>query len=202
MREESAAAPRGLMAKYAEFQAWADERRSHAVVEPEHIEAGRRGMALGIDFGAAFFVSMIVMMIPFVNRAVDANFVMLTMMCVRDYFYGGRGLGKNLMGLRVVDIFNGQGPSFKAVLIRNAVYIGPLLLLETLNLTLRFIPLPQLTTIVSQLANPLAGLYLLVILPVECYRSYRREDSMRLGDELAGTCVLEADTDFTGFLPK
>jgi hypothetical protein len=174
VREESTAAPRGLMAKYAEFQAWAEERRSRAVVEPEHIEAGRRGMALGIDFGAAFFISMIVMMIPFVNRAVDANFVMLSLMCIRDYFYGGRGLGKNLMGLRVVDIFNGQGPGFKAVLIRNAVYTGPLLILEVLNLTSRFIPFPQLTTFISQLANPLAGLYVLVILPVECYRCYRR----------------------------
>jgi len=173
-----------------------------AVVEPEHVEPGRRLMALGIDFGAAFLVSMVVMMIPLVNRVLDQNLVMLCLMCVRDYFYSGRGLGKNIMGLKVVDIFTGQAPNIKAVLVRNLVYLGPLLFLEALHRVLQIIPVPMLTTLIGQIANIIATLYVLVILPLECYRSYQREDSMRLGDEIAGTCLLESETDFSGLLPK
>jgi uncharacterized RDD family membrane protein YckC len=191
-----------LPSKLKQFQDWLAERRSMAVVEPEHIEPGRRLMAIGIDFAAAFLISMVIMMIPLVNRVLDQNFVMLSIVCIRDYFYSGRGLGKNIMGLKVVDIFTGQAPGIKAVLIRNLVYLGPLIFLEALHLILKIIPIPQLTFLIGQVGNVIATVYVLVILPLECYRSYQREDSMRLGDEIAGTCILESETDFNGFLPK
>ena len=184
------------------FQDWLDARADEAVVEPEKIEIGTRLMAFGIDFGAAFFVSMLVMMIPFVNKVLTQNLVLLSLMCIRDYFYGGRGLGKNIMGLRVVDIFTGQTPSFRAAFTRNFFYLGPLLILEVLQFVLRLVPVPQLTFFIGQVATGLAGLYVLVILPVEGYRSVQREDSMRLGDEIAGTCIIEAESDFSQLIQK
>jgi uncharacterized RDD family membrane protein YckC len=197
---DQAEAGRRLPAFLQKFQDWLDARAEDAVVEPEKIELGTRLMAFGIDFGAAFFVSMLVMMIPFVNKVLTQNLVLLTLMCVRDYFYGGRGLGKNIMGLRVVDIFTGQEPSLRAAVTRNFFYLGPLLILEVLQFVLRLVPAPQLTFFIGQVATGLAGLYVLVILPVECYRSVTREDSMRLGDEIAGTCVIEAETDFSSLM--
>lgn len=190
------------MSKLQQFQEWLAARRALAVVEPETIEPGRRIMALGIDFGGAFLASIIIMMIPLVNRVLDSNLILLLLMCVRDYFYGGRGLGKNIMGLKVVDIFTGQAPSLKQVLVRNLVYLGPLVFLEALHLVLNLIPAPGLTGLIGQVCVLLTTLYVLVILPLECYRSYQREDSMRLGDEIAGTCLLESETDFSGLLPK
>jgi len=198
----SSADSSGLNAKLNQYQAWVNERRAIAVVEPEHIEPGRRLMAVGIDFGVAFIISMVVMMIPLVNRVLTQNLVLLILMCVRDYFYSGRGLGKNLMGLKVVDIFTGQPPGLKQAVLRNLVYLGPLLFLEALQRILGIFPVPHVTLVIGQVGNVLAGLYVLVILPLECYRSYQREDSMRLGDEIAGTCLLESETDFTGILPK
>jgi hypothetical protein len=191
-----------LTAKPIQFKNWLAQRRSMAVLEPEHIEPGRRLMAIGIDFGAAYLVSIMVMMIPFVNRVLDINLIMLILICARDYIFGGRGLGKNIMGFKVVDIFTGQAPGIKQVLIRNLVWLGPLLFLQALQRLLHIIPVPLLTYFIGQIANILATLYVLVILPLECYRSYQREDSMRLGDEIAGTCLLESETDFSGFLPK
>jgi len=192
----------GLTGKLNKFQTWVKNRRAIAVVEPERIEPGRRLMAIGIDFGAAFIISMLIMMVPLVNRVLTQNLVLLILMCVRDYFYSGRGLGKNLMGLKVVDIFTGQPPGLKQAIVRNLVYLGPLLFLEALQRVLQLIPMPQVTVPIGQVCYVVAGLYVLVILPLECYRSYQSEDSMRLGDEIAGTCLLESETDFTGILPK
>ncbi len=184
------------------FKNWLAERRTQHVVEPEKIELGRRIMALGIDFGAAFMIAMVLQMLPLVNRFLDMNMSMLSLVCVRDYFYGGRGLGKNIMGLRVVDIFNGQSPTLKAAIMRNLVYIGPLFFFQALQRILGIIPMPGVTIIIGQVGNALATVYVLVILPLECYRAWQREDSMRLGDEVAGTCIIESETDFSEFLPK
>ncbi len=184
------------------FKNWLAERRKLHVVQPEKIEIGRRIMALGIDFCAAFLLSMALMMLPLVNRFLDQNMMMLALVCVRDYFYAGHGLGKNIMGLRVVDIFNGQAPTLKAAIMRNLVYIGPLFFLMALQRILGILPLPGLNVIIGQLGQLLATLYVLVILPLECYRSWQRDDSMRLGDEIAGTCIVESETDFSEFLPK
>ncbi|MBS2008872.1 MAG: RDD family protein [Cyanobacteria bacterium SZAS TMP-1] len=201
-RRGSEAGASGLSGKLSTYQNWVNQRWAIAVVEPERIEPGRRLMAVGIDFGAAFVISMFIMMIPLVNRVLTQNLVLLLLLCFRDYFYSGRGLGKNIMGLKVVDIFTGQPPGLKQVLVRNLIYLGPLLLMEALQRILSFIPLTQVTVPVGACLNFLAGLYVLVILPLECYRSYQRDDSMRLGDEIAGTCLLESETDFSGFLPK
>lgn len=176
--------------------------RETAVVEPIKIEPGRRLMALGIDFGAAFLLSMVLVTIPLLGRFITQQLVILAVMLGRDYLFEGRGIGKNLMGLKVVDMASGERPGIKQVLIRNGIYLGPLLLIQIVDYIVMFVPLPEITSFAKQAVNLLASLYVLVIVPVEAYRSYQSKDSMRLGDALAGTCLLETDMNFNNLLPK
>jgi hypothetical protein len=176
--------------------------RETAVVEPIKIEPGRRLMALGIDFGASFLLSMVLVTIPLLGRFITQQLVILAVMLGRDYLFEGRGIGKNLMGLKVVDMASGERPGIKQVLIRNGIYLGPLLLIQIVDYIVMFVPLPEITSFAKQAVNLLASLYVLVIVPVEAYRSYQSKDSMRLGDALAGTCLLETDMNFNNLLPK
>ncbi len=193
-----------------------EEKRADAVFEPEHIEPGRRVTALGIDFGVGFLASMFLMLLPVVNIFMTSKMIMMVYLIFRDYFFEGRGIGKNLMGIQVVDIYTGNSPSLKQVIERNGIYLGPLLLCEVLALLANLI-LPQLTHIlpvavigpllattsgVGKIIDAIATLYLFVILPLESYRSYDREDSMRLGDEIAGTCLANTDMSFSNFLSR
>jgi hypothetical protein len=52
-----------------------------------------------------------------------------------------------------------------------------------------------------QVVNIVGSIYMLTVLPMEAYRAFAREDSLRKGDELAGTTIIEAPTDFSHFLP-
>ena len=188
-----------LMARFNERAA---ANRETASIEPERIEFGSRLIALGIDFFAGYMISFIIMPIPFVGRLFDYSLVIIVFLLVRDYLFEGRGVGKNLMGLRVVDMATGGAPSFRQALDRNLIYLGPLFALRLLALTLQALPINQIvnyniTNAIGQIINLIIGLYVLVILPIEIYRIYQREDSMRLGDEWAGTCLIKAGMDFS-----
>lgn len=193
-----------------------EEKRADAVFEPEHIEPGRRLTALGIDFGIGFLISMFIMLLPVVNIFLTSQMIIMIYLMVRDYFFDGRGVGKNLMGIQVVDIYSGNSPSLRQVIERNGIYLGPLLTCQVLALLVNLL-LPLLTHILPvQAIAPLTGtvsaignivvavsaLYLFVILPLESYRCYDREDSMRLGDEIAGTCLANSDMSFSNFLSR
>lgn len=191
-----------LMRIWENFNQRLAERREHAEFEPEHIEPGRRIIALGIDFGIGYIISLAVMLIPYLNRFFSTALVIVLFLLLRDYLFEGRGLGKNVMGFKVVDIYSGNQPSLKQAVVRNFVYLGPLLLLQIFALLLALIPVPAVTTVLGKVLNALATLYVLVILPIESYRSYEREDSMRLGDEVAGTCLANSEMSFTNFLSK
>ena len=187
----------GLPGLLANFNNWLAGRRQNAVVEPQHIEFSKRLIALGIDFGAGFVVSMFVLLIPLVNMFLSQTLVIVLFLFGRDMLFAGRGIGKNFMGLKVVDIYSGNAPSPKQIIVRNATYLGPIILMQLISQILQLIPAPQVTTVIAQVCTLLFTLYELVILSVEIYRSYQREDSMRLGDELAGTCLAEADMNFS-----
>lgn len=165
-------------------------------VEPNKIEFSKRLVATGIDFGVGFLLQLILDLIPLVNKVFSGTLVIVLFLLCRDMLFQGRGIGKNFMGLRVVDIHSGEGPSIKQVLVRNLIYLGPLLLMEIVSRLLQLIPIPTLTAAAGSIFNLLCTLYELVILSVEVYRTYARDDSMRLGDELAGTYVIEADMNF------
>jgi uncharacterized RDD family membrane protein YckC len=179
------------------FNQWLAAKRADAAIEPTRIDFSKRLIALGIDFGAGFILQLIVSLIPVLNMFIKGTLVIVLFLFVRDKLFGGRGIGKNFMGLRVVDIRTGEAPSLKQILIRNATYLGPVILVELVSRILQVIPVPALNTIISQALGLVCTVYELVILPLEIYRTYSREDSMRLGDELAGTCVTEADMSFS-----
>lgn len=186
----------------ARFNQRAAANREAASIEPVRIEFGSRLIALGIDFFAGYLISFIIMPIPFVGRLFDYSLVIIVFLLVRDFLFEGRGIGKNLMGLRVVDMATGGAPSFRQALDRNLIYLGPLFALRLLALILQALPINQIinyniTNAIGQVINLIIGLYVLVILPIEIYRIYQREDSMRLGDEWAGTCLVKAGMDFS-----
>jgi hypothetical protein len=198
-----------LVAIWTSFNERLAEKRADAPFEPDHIEPGRRIIALGIDFGIGFLLALMVMMIPFINRYLDIKLVIILFLLFRDYFFEGRGFGKNLMGFAVFDIFTGEAPNLKQVFTRNFIYLGPILISQIVALVLMvaggLIPIPALNAIfttINKVVSLIATLYVLVILPLESYRSYEREDSMRLGDEIAGTCLGNTEMNFSNFLSK
>ncbi|CAN5216549.1 hypothetical protein BH11CYA1_BH11CYA1_17950 [soil metagenome] len=201
---------------WRDFNQSLEEKRVDAVFEPERIEPTRRLTALGIDFGVGFLGSMFIMLLPVINMFMTSQMIIIIYLMVRDYFFEGRGIGKNLMGIQVVDIYSGNSPSVRQVLERNGIYLAPLLICQVLALLVNLLlpllthllPVPAigpLTATVSAIGNlvvAISALYLFVILPIESYRSYDREDSMRLGDEIAGTCLANTDMSFSNFLSK
>ncbi|MDX1989849.1 MAG: hypothetical protein SFV17_24370 [Candidatus Obscuribacter sp.] len=194
----SSAQPGGLLNL---FNSYVDSKMADATVQPVKVEPGRRLIALGIDFGAAFLVAIVAGFIPF-QHILTQGLVIPVVMCVRDFLFGGRGIGKNFMGLRVVDMRTGQAPSLVQVLTRNAIYLGPLVLLQLVEPLLHLITVNAILITLKGAINGIVSLYVLVIVPYEAYRSYSRGDSMRLGDALAGTCLVDADMNFTEMLPR
>jgi uncharacterized RDD family membrane protein YckC len=169
---------------------------------PKRIEMGKRTMAFGLDFAAAYFVGMLVSLIPFVNGILPLFFTMLLFLLVRDWLCEGRGIGKNLMGLRVVDIKTGQGPSLKQSIIRNLVLLAPFLLREAVQAVTTFIPIPFFTAGAHAIVEMIGKLYIAVAIPYEAYRAATSPDGRRYGDILAGTIEVEADMNFSNFLPS
>ena len=204
---------RGKASPLDKLNSYIEEKRQDARVEPIKIEAGRRTIALGIDFAAAYLLFIVISVIPFFNRFFTMPVVLPLFMCMRDFLYGGRGIGKNFMGFAVVDMRTGGPPNLIQVLTRNLVYLGPLIALQAFDSIFNFIPpsigsgtqafqLRQILEPFKEVFHLILSLYVLVIVPIETYRTYARDDSMRLGDALAGTCLLDSDTNFKEILPK
>ncbi len=186
----------------ANINAVIDQKRQNAAFDPPKIEPGRRLIALGIDFGVAYVIFLVLSCVPFLNRFLTLSLVIPVVMCLRDYLFGGRGFGKNAMGLRVVDLSTGESPSLMQVLTRNAIYLGPIIFEEFTFNVLHLLPFHDVLVWIKGALGLIVQLYVLVIVPIEIYRSLQREDSMRLGDALAGTCIVEADMNFSSLLPK
>ena len=171
-------------------------------ITPQHIDTGKRIVALIIDFVACYFVGIITAMIPFVNKFVTVHAAMIVFWLAKDFLFAGHGIGKNLMGLRVVDMATGESPTLVQSAIRNVILIAPFTVLEILNFTLSLLSFNWINNLVMPIINIGGTLYVIIILPLEAYRAYSREDSMRKGDELAGTCIVEAPMDFSTYSSK
>jgi len=172
------------------------------IVPAEHIDPGRRGVALVIDILACYLVAMVVGSIPYVNHFLQINTVWLGLLLCKDYFFGGRGVGKNLMGLQVVDVTTGLPASLLQSFMRNIILLAPLIVLQTASIVLVIIPLSFVNQWIMNLINIVGMVYVAIVLPLESYRAYRREDSLRLGDEIAGTALIDAPMDFSEALPR
>lgn len=143
-----------------------------------------------------------VMLIPYVNSFVSLELVMSCFLLVRDYAFEGRGVGKNLMGLQVIGDASGDPCSLRQSLTRNIVLIAPYALTQIITAVLRLVPYPTVNQIITNINWGICGLYVLVVFPMEVYRSYSRSDGLRFGDELASTAVVESAMDFSKPLPR
>ncbi len=166
-------------------------------VEGKKPDPNKRIVALLFDFAAAYLVGVIIAMIPFVNRFIPLQIVLVAVLLSRDHLFGGRGFGKNLMGLRVVDAQSGDTPTIVQSILRNIVLMAPFVVLQTIPLLLKFSPFGWFNEAVMSLINIVGMLYVAIVLPLESYRAYSREDGLRFGDELAGTTIVDSTMDFS-----
>ncbi len=166
------------------------------------IEPSRRLIALLIDLIACFLgavaLSIIISLIPFINRLFSQQLCLVFLFMCRDYFFCGHGIGKNLMGLQVVSNTGELPISIRQSLLRNLTLTAPMLVLELTSL----LPVLWLPAIVRGVLHALEAGYAIIVLPLESYRAYSREDSLRLGDILAQTHIVESQTDFDNFLSR
>lgn len=182
------------------------------------IEPGKRAGALLIDFVCAYFIGVILSVpmtfVPFMNTFFNPQICMPLIVLFKDAFFSGRGFGKNLMGLQVVDARTGRPCTIAQSFKRNVILCAPYIFLLIVQIILQFtllIKLPfewwqQANKILHDsvvgLLNIVGMVYVAVVLPMECYRAWKRPDSLRKGDEIAGTMVIESNMDFSNPLPR
>ena len=150
-----------------------------------------------ICYGASVIISIVVSFIPLLPNLCPQPLILTLLFMSRDYFFNGRGFGKNLMGLQVVGNASGVPISLVQSWLRNLTLTAPLLVLELAAM----LPGTLLPAFARDVLNILETVYALIVLPLESYRAYTREDSLRWGDLLAGTKIVQAQTNFDHLLP-
>lgn len=170
-------------------------------VEPVQVDVGKRLVAGLIDVLAGFVIGMAVNCIPFVNVYIHEQLALIAFLMVRDALFNGRGVGKNLMGLQVVDIKTGQAATLKQSIMRNVVVFGPYVTLYGVNIVLKFMP-NEVNSVVTNIVTGVGTVYTLAVIPYEAWRAFSRVDGLRWGDQFAGTATVPADMDFSNPLPK
>ena len=185
-------------------QAQEEQRQSDSdsVPEPRQIDLGKRLVAGLIDVMAGYVLGLAASCIPFVNTYIHDQLALVGFLVIRDALFNGRGVGKNLMGLQVVDIKNGMPASFLQSIKRNMVVFGPYLALYLVNLLLKIVPNEMVGTVVTNVVTGLGQLYTLAVIPYEAWRVCSRADGLRWGDKVAGTRIVQADMDFSNPLSR
>lgn len=206
---ESEPQSRGWQNKLDKLQSYgrysADE---DLAVEPVRTDPGKRLVALIIDTGVGYGLGIVASFIPVLKELLGNHLVLILFLVSRDALFQGRGVGKNLMGLRVVDLKTGKGIDLVASIKRNIVVFGPTLLTTVVFSILRLLPtglidqyVPGISSLLNQSAQNaislVATLYTVVVLPYEIYRATARDDGMRWGDQFAGTTIVESNMDFS-----
>lgn len=161
------------------------------------VDIGKRLVAALIDITAGYFLGLAINCVPFINTYFNAQVVMILYLICRDALFNGRGVGKNLMGLQVVNQATGQAASFPQSIKRNIVLYGPGLALYIFSPLLALIPIDNVREFLGNALQAVGGLYSFAVIPYEAYRVYSRADGRRWGDELAGTEIVLADMDFS-----
>lgn len=178
------------------------DKRELVSVELKYIDPRKRVVALVFDFIACYLAGVVLVMLPFVGRFISLRTSVLLLFLGRDYLFQGRGIGKNLMGLQVVDIYTGAPCSLTQSIIRNIVLVAPIVVLEIMSAALSFVQIDWIFEVIVKILNIIGMIYVAIVLPTECYRAYSRKDSLRKGDEIAKTAVVEAPMDFGTIFPR
>lgn len=180
--------------------------RTYQVVKPVYVDPKKRGIAIIFDFIACYIlgamIGVVFAFIPLSGRFFNSQIVAVCFLLARDALFQGRGIGKNLMGLQVVDVGTGEPASLKQSVLRNIVLLAPFLVFQVAILVVGMLPVPQLGQGILHIVSIVCTLYVLIVIPLESWRAYKREDSLRIGDEIAGTAIIEAPMDFSSPLPR
>ncbi len=162
-------------------------------------------MALIVDIIVAFMVSLLLAsvisiiskIIPPIGRIFGLQSIVIIFLLVRDYLYEGRGIGKNLMGLQVVDIYTGKPASLLQSVKRNIIFFAPIIVTEIFSITLSIVSAAGVSSVITEAVNLACMVYVLFVIPAECWFAYSKEDGRRIGDRLAGTHVIESQMNFS-----
>lgn len=179
-----------------------DKAPNEPAITPKRIDIQKRFVALIIDVVVSYFAGIIVSFIPVVNSFLPVYATMILYLLCRDFLFEGRGVGKNLMGIQVVDIATGTPCSLVQSVQRNVILLAPYIVLQAVSIVLRFIPISWLNQAVMNLINVVGMFYVGIVIPLEGYRAYSRIDGQRIGDEIAGTTLVEAPMSFAHVLPR
>lgn len=175
----------------------------------QRAQPGRRFIAAwAYDYLASFWLSLGVWgILNLISGSALTDRVPLLVVTVliyltRDFFFEGRGVGKNFLGLQVLDVKSGKPASLAQSLIRNFVLLGPFLIYQ-LAVAIGFL-LP--TTIGASIVFTVkcaALIYAAILLPLEGYRMHIG-GGLRIADKLAGTAVVVQTPSFRNpfSLPK
>jgi hypothetical protein len=171
------------------------------LVVTQKAQPGRRFIAAwAYDYLACFWLSIGVLgVLTFVAGSTVIQKVPLLVVTVlifltRDFFFEGRGVGKNFLGMQVLDVKTGRPPSLKQSVIRNFVLLGPFLVYQLFVAVSFFLPAStgELLVVAVKCAALIAGA---ILLPLEGYRMHSGY-GIRLADKLAATVVVVSAPDF------
>ncbi len=180
--------------------------RTYQVVKPVYVDPKKRGIAIVFDFIACYvlgaMIGVVFAFIPLSVHFFNSQILAVCFLLARDSLFQGRGIGKNLMGLQVVDVATGEPASLKQSAIRNIVLLAPFLVSQVAVMVMHLLPIPQIANGILSIVNIVCTLYVLIVIPLESWRAYKRDDSLRIGDEIAGTTIIEAPMDFSSPLPR
>jgi uncharacterized RDD family membrane protein YckC len=173
-------------------------------------EFNKRCVALVLDVGVAYFAGIMVSFLfgvictpfPMVSKAISLSTIMVLYLLIRDFLFEGRGVGKNLVGLQVVDSRFKRPASLRQSVVRNMSWLLPFAVRAVVQILGLVIPFVWINRMIFDAVNILGAVYCMVMLPTEAYRAYNRVDGLRLGDEMAGTMVIESQMDFSRAIPK
>jgi uncharacterized RDD family membrane protein YckC len=167
----------------------------------ERAQPGRRFIAAwAYDYLACFWISFwLVAALDWIfncnlTETMPLLVVTVVVFLTRDFFFEGRGVGKNLLGLQVLDAKNGNPASLKQSIVRNSVLMGHYLIYQFAVLIAFLLPLPGSETFIPcvKYAALTVGTILLV---VEGYLMHKGR-GLRIADRLAGTIVVKANPQF------
>ncbi|MBA3859374.1 MAG: hypothetical protein C0507_20915 [Cyanobacteria bacterium PR.3.49] len=165
-------------------------------------QPGRRLVAAWVyDFLPYFWLAVVSMqVISYVFGSASIQNVPLMVPALlfflsRDYFFEGRGIGKNFLGLRVIDAKTGEAPTLKQSITRNFLFVGPYLTYQLAVLILFLVPISNSTSILFAV-KCVAQAWAILLLPIEGYLMHKG-DGRRLADRLSGTTVIFQAHDFS-----
>ncbi|MCC7528513.1 MAG: RDD family protein [Candidatus Melainabacteria bacterium] len=139
--------------------------------------------ALSYIFGAAI-IEKVPLMVP-----------ALLLFLTRDYYFEGRGIGKNFLGLQVIDTKTGGSPTMLQSVIRNFPFVGPYLIYQLAVLIFFLVPMPHSEPVLL-IVKYIAQAWAILLLPIEGYLMHRG-NGRRLADRLSGTTVIFQNRDFS-----